>query len=65
MISFDACEVKQCVEVIIVDDEVNEDSEDFGVSLQNSSHHRIALTRPEGTITIMDNDGRWHVFMNS
>ena len=57
-LSFEACDTKRCVEITTLDDDVKEDTEDFGVSLQNLSHGRIALTRPEGIITLTDNDGR-------
>ena len=57
-LSFEACDTKRCVEITTLDDDVKEDTEDFGVSLQNPSHGRIAVTRPEGIITLTDNEGR-------
>ena len=58
ILSFLACETKQCVDVTIVDDEVSEGDESFDVTLERTPglNMRITLDPVDGIIRIIDND---------
>ena len=59
ILSFSACETRQCVDVAIVNDLMNEPEERFGVTLERTPDldSRIILDRDDGQIFIQ-NDGK-------
>ena len=59
ILSFPACETKQCVNVTIVDDEVLENVELFDVTLERTPglDMRIRLDPVDGVVEIIDDDG--------
>ena len=63
ILNFPACETKQCVDVI-VDDEVLENVESFHVTLERTLglDMRITLDPVDGVVEITDDDG---LFFNS
>ena len=60
VLNFDACETRSCVNVTIVDDSVDEQTEVFAVTLRRSVglDSRIRLNPVDGVIEITDNDGK-------
>ena len=60
VLNFDACETRSCVNVTIVDDSVDEQTEVFAVTLRSSVglDSRIRLNPVDGVIEITDNDGK-------
>lgn len=58
MLTFAACQRKQCVSISINDDEVVETVELFHIGLQRtaSMDSRIRLTSPNGVVAIADDD---------
>ena len=59
---FQPCETRQCVDIMITDDLVNELHELFTFCLSMTSsplHHRIELNPVDGEVSINDNDGEW------
>ena len=59
-LNFAACETRQCVNVTIVDDFVDEPIESFSVTLDRTPGFdvRIRLDPVEGVVEIDDNDGK-------
>ena len=57
ILSFSACEKRQCVDVAIVNDLMDDPEERFGVTLENISDSRIILDPVNGQIFIQD-DGK-------
>ena len=57
--SFDACETRTCINVIVVDDSIIEMDEFFIFSLKRTANlnARIDLDPVNGTICIIDNEG--------
>ena len=62
VLMFDVCETRQCVNVTIADDLVNEPQESFHVSLERTPglDSRITLEPVDGEIVIVDNEGKLH-----
>ena len=60
ILSFSACETRQCVNVAIVDDIMNEPEEEFNVTLERTPDldSRITLHPDNGEIFIKD-DGKY------
>ena len=55
IVSFDACEVEQCVDVFIIHDDVPEDLESFFVNLDAPGlNEAISLGPTQATIDITD-----------
>ena len=65
ILSFPACETKQCVDVTIVDDEVLEKVESFDVTLEKTPglDTRITLNPVDGVVEIIDEDGLFFNFL--
>ena len=59
ILSFPACDTRQCVDMIIVNDLMDEPEEGFGVTLERTPHldSRIMLHPVNGEIFIKD-DGK-------
>ena len=59
LLSFDACEMRRCVNVTIVNDVVLENVESFDVTLDRAPEldSRITLSPVDGIVEIIDNDG--------
>ena len=47
-----------CVNVTILDNDVVEDSETFGISVSSSDPNVTLGTTPSATVVILDNDGK-------
>ena len=60
ILSFAACETRQCVDITIVDDLVNEPVEEFDVTLERTLglDSRISLDPVDARVLIRDNDGK-------
>ena len=60
VVNFAACETRQCVNVTIVDDFVDEPIESFSVTLERTPglDMRIRLDPVDGVVEIDDNDGK-------
>ena len=60
VVNFAACETRQCVNVTIVDDFVDEPIESFTVTLERTPglDVRITLDPVDGVVEIDDNDGK-------
>ena len=54
-----------CVNVTILDDDVVEDSEIFGISVSSSDPNVTLGAIPRATIVIFDNDGKFSVMPKS
>ena len=59
LLNFDACATSQCTEIMIVDDEIPENTESFNVRLGRTPglDDRITLNPVDGVIQIDDVDG--------
>ena len=59
-LSFAACETRQCVNITIVDDFVDEPDEEFDVTLERTIglDPRISLRPVNAMVLIEDNDGK-------
>ena len=59
-LSFAACETRQCVNIIIVDDSVEEQVEEFDVTLEKTIglNSRISLGPVDARVLIHDDDGK-------
>ena len=66
ILSFSACETRQCVDVAIVDDIMNEPEEEFNVTLERTPDldSRITLDPDNGKIFIQD-DGKYALLPKS
>ena len=58
ILNFAACETRQCVNVTIVDDSVNEPVEEFDITLQRTLglDTRISLEPVDARVEIYDNE---------
>ena len=67
VLMFDSCEKRRCVDVVIVDDILLEDTELFDVTLERPPEldNRITLTPIDGEIEIIDDDGMIHHFQRN
>ena len=56
---FDECDIRQCVNVTIVDDEIDETDERFFFTLErgDNADERIDLDPVDGEVIIEDEDG--------
>ena len=63
ILSFPACETKQCVDVTIVDDDVLENVESFHVTLERTPglDMKITLDPVDGVVQITDDDGLFFI----
>ena len=61
ILSFDACQMRRCVNVTIVDDLVDEPLEYLNFTLERTPDldTRISLNAVDGRIAIIDNDGKF------
>ena len=59
-LSFAACETRQCVNITIVDDSVEEPVEEFDVTLERTMglNPRIRLRPVDARVVIHDDDGK-------
>ena len=59
ILEFDECDIRQCVEIIIVDDLILEMEETLSFTLTRTEdlHPNITLNPTHGDIIIQDNDG--------
>ena len=57
VLTFEPCNVSQCVDVIVNDDMIPEPTETFGIILEWTDLHRITVEPPEATIEIIDKNG--------
>ena len=59
---FDACQMKSCVNISIVDDIIQENDESFNVTLERTPDldSRIILVPVNGVVQIIDDDGRYY-----
>ena len=58
--SFGSCDMRMCVDVPIIDDDVVENAEIFTVTVRiedSTLARKIKVKSPTATITIHDNDG--------
>ena len=62
LLNFPACGTKQCVDVVIVDDDVLENVESFHVTLGRTPglDTRIRLSLVDGIINIIDDGGEFY-----
>ena len=60
ILSFAACETRQCVNITIVDDLVDELDEEFDITLERTIglDSRISLRPVDARVIIEDNDGK-------
>ena len=60
ILSFPACDTRQCVNITIVDDLVDEPDEIFDVTLERTPglDSRITLNPVDARVLIRDNDGK-------
>ena len=58
-ISFNSCDMRMCVDVPTINDDVVENAETFTVTMgiDSTLSRKIKLKSPTATITIHDNDG--------
>ena len=66
ILRFDSCETRDCVNVDIVNDLVDEPEEYFRVTLTrtNGLESRISLNPVDGQIVIIDNIGKYTALIN-
>lgn len=58
VLTFEPCNVSQCVDVIVDDDMIPEPTETFGIILEGSGDlDRITVDPPEATVEITDENG--------
>ena len=57
ILTFEPCNVSQCVDVIVDDDMIPEPTETFGIILEGTDLDRITVEPPEATIEIIDRNG--------
>ena len=59
ILEFDECQIKQCVDIMIVDDLILEMEETLSFTLTRTTdlHPNITLDPTHGDIVIQDNDG--------
>ena len=64
-LSFAACETRQCVNITIVDDLVDEPDEEFDVTLERTIglDPRISLNPVDARVLIEDNDGKSALYL--
>ena len=62
-VTFSRNELRTCLEVTIIDDEVVELSKSFSISLERSENldERITISPDRGTVTIEDDDGECNI----
>ena len=60
MLTFDPCQRRSCVDVLIEDDDVCEPTESFSITLERTLglDDRIDLDPVNGEVEINDNEGR-------
>ena len=60
ILTFAACDTRQCVNITIVDDSVNEPVEEFDVTLEGTRglDPRISLNPVDARVVIFDDDGK-------
>ena len=59
-LTFSTCQSRQCVNVSIIDDALNEQNESFTISLERSAGFdvRITLDPSESTVIILNDDSK-------
>ena len=59
ILTFDTCETRVCVTILIMDDDIPEGTESFNVTLEGTPglDDRITLAPVDGEIQISDRDG--------